>query len=127
MSECVPLKGRRREMTREMFEELAALQCELPEILGYVGTTEEKLGRWCRKNYKMPLEETLEMVRQDGLVEIRRVSFEQLKKSATLIQQQYNRFLPIRKESDEEQARRLARDIFSVQGEDSISQLFEET
>ena len=34
------------------------------------------------------------MIRQDGLIAIRRASFEQLKKSATIISQQYNRFLP---------------------------------
>ena len=34
------------------------------------------------------------MIRQDGLIAIRRASFDQLKKSATVISQQYNRFLP---------------------------------
>ena len=34
------------------------------------------------------------MIRQDGLIAIRRASFEQLRKSATVISQQYNRFLP---------------------------------
>ena len=34
------------------------------------------------------------MIRQDGLIAIRRASFDQLKKSATIISQQYNRFLP---------------------------------
>ena len=34
------------------------------------------------------------MIRMDGLVAIRRASFDQLKKSATIISQQYNRFLP---------------------------------
>ena len=34
------------------------------------------------------------MIRQDGLIAIRRASFDQLKKSAALVSQQYNRFLP---------------------------------
>ena len=89
------LAGLRRELTRELFEELGALQCGTEEILGYIGTTERKLDAWCRKNYgRRSLQETLEMVRQDGLIAIRRASFEQLKKSATIISQQYNRFLP---------------------------------
>lgn len=88
------LPGLRRELTREMFEELAALQCAPEEILGYIGTTEAKLERWCRKVYRRPLQEMLSMIRQDGLIAIRRASFEQLKKSATIISQQYNRFLP---------------------------------
>ena len=88
------LRGLRREMTKETFEELAALQCAVEEILGYVGTTERKLEAWCRKTYRKPLKDMLPMIRQDGLIAIRRASFEQLKKSATIISQQYNRFLP---------------------------------
>ena len=88
------LRGLRRELTRELFEELGALQCAPEEILGYIGTTEQKLERWCRKVYRRPLAEMLSMIRQDGLIAIRRASFEQLKKSATIISQQYNRFLP---------------------------------
>ena len=127
MSDFAPLKGLRREMTREMFEELAALQCELPEILGYVGTTEERLARWCRRNYRLSLADTLFMLRQDGLVEIRRASFEQLKKSATLIQQQFNRFLAARGDSAQEEARRLAREIFTLDDPESreVRDLFE--
>ena len=126
MSEETTLKGLRRELTREMFEELAALQCEIPEILGYVGTTEDKLARWCRRNYRLPLADTLFMLRQDGLIEIRRAGFDQLKKSATLIQQQYNRFLPPSSANGKEEAKSLAREIFSLDGaEDSaVAALF---
>ena len=92
--EPVALRGLRRELTRELFEELGAIQCKTEEILGYIGTTEKKLEIWCRKIYRRSLNETLEMIRQDGLIAIRRASFDQLKKSATLISQQYNRFLP---------------------------------
>ena len=117
MTENTPLKGLRRELTREKFEELAALQCEIPEILGYAGTTREKLNRWCRKNYRMPLEEVMTMLRQDGLIEIRRAGFENLKKSATLIQQQYNRFLSAPADRTETESR-LARGIFSLEDPD---------
>ena len=82
-------------LTKEIFEDLAALQCEETEILGYIGTTREKLEKWCRRTYgRRPLDEMLHMIRQDGLIAIRRASFEQLKKSATIISQQYARFLP---------------------------------
>ena len=94
MPETCALRGLRREMTKETFEELAALQCAVEEILGYVGTTERKLDSWCRKTYRRPLAEMLAMIRMDGLIAIRRASFDQLKKSATVISQQYNRFLP---------------------------------
>ena len=92
------LHGYRRDLTKEAFEDLAALQCEIPEILGYAGTDRERLERWVRRVYRRPLAEILQAVRQDGLIQIRRASFEQLKKSATLITQQYNRFLPVTRE-----------------------------
>ena len=94
------LRGYRRELTKELFEDLGALQCEPSEILGYIGTTLPKLEAWCRRVYRRPLAEILEAVRQDGLIQIRRASFEQLKKSATVITQQYNRFLPHVSEDD---------------------------
>ena len=94
-AEPTELNGLRRKLTKELFEELGALQCATEEILGYVGTTERKLEAWCRKNYsRRSLKEMLSMIRQDGLIAIRRASFDQLKKSATIISQQYNRFLP---------------------------------
>ena len=95
-----PLKGYRRELTREVFEDLAALQCEPTEILGYIGTSKQKLNAWCKRTYRRPLFEILEAVRQDGLIQIRRASFEQLKKSAALISQQYHRVLPPVKQDD---------------------------
>ena len=98
------LIGYRRELTKELFEDLGSLQCEPEEILGYIGTTLPKLRAWCRKVYHRPLDEILEAVRQDGLIQIRRASFDQLKKSATIISQQYNRFLPPLK-ADEAAAR----------------------
>ena len=94
-AEPTELNGLRRKLTKELFEELGALQCATEEILGYIGTTERKLEAWCRKNYnRHSLKEMLSMIRQDGLIAICRASFDQLKKSATIISQQYNRFLP---------------------------------
>ena len=102
MNEDFVLHGYRRELTKEVFEELAALQCEPKEILGYVGTTLTKLKSWVWRVYHRHLDEILEAIRQDGLIQIRRASFDQLKKSATIITQQYNRFLPPVKQDDTE-------------------------
>ncbi len=66
-----PLRGRRRELTRDVFEHLCALQCRLPEILGYAGITEKDLEKWCRRQYRLPLSDAMAMLRQDGLIEIR--------------------------------------------------------
>lgn len=121
------MKGLRRELSREDFEGLCALQCEIPEILGFVGTTEEKLARWCRRIYRLPLKDVLFMLRQDGLIEIRRASFDQLKKSAPLIQQQYNRFLSAPAGQADQQAESLAKQIFSIAdpSEEEVRDLFD--
>ncbi len=128
MPEPVTLRGLRRELTRELFEELAALQCAEEEILGYIGTTEKKLERWCRKTYRRPLAEMLSMIRQDGLIAIRRASFEQLRKSATVISQQYNRFLPKAGTDARENAEAVIRAVTAaaVPGREELRELYGE-
>ena len=127
MNEPPVLRGLRRDLTREIFEDLAALQCEPSEILGYIGTTAEKLGKWCRRIYRRPLEEMIPMIRQDGLIAIRRASFEQLKKSATIISQQYNRFLPPAGTEDRSGADEAIRAFSGMMAipEESVRELFE--
>ena len=121
------LKGLRRDLTKEMFEDLAALQCEPSEILGYVGTSEEKLRRWCRRTYRRPLEEMLPMLRADGLIAIRRASFEQLKRSAALISQQYTRFLSGTGGDCEARSRRALESLSSMisLSEEEVKEVFE--
>ena len=125
MKEPKILHGYRRDLTKELFEELGALQCEPEEILGYIGTTEAKLESWCRGAYRRPLSEILEAVRQDGLIQIRRASFDQLKKSATVISQQYNRFLPPVK-TDDAAARAAIADLAAAVAlpEDEVREVF---
>ena len=119
------LHGYRRDLTKEIFEDLAALQCEVPEILGYIGTDRPRLERWVRKVYRRPLPEILQAVRQDGLIQIRRASFDQLKKSATIISQQYNRFLPPAQEDDAASKAAIASLTAAVSlSEDEVREVF---
>ena len=90
-----PLRGFRRTLTREDFEALAFYQCQPKEICGYAGVPLEKLKAWTRKVYRLDLEIILPMLQQDGIIEIRKTAYDHLKKSATLINQQYNRFIPV--------------------------------
>ena len=128
-AEPTVLSGLRRELTRELFEELAALQCAEEEILGYIGTTERKLEAWCRKTYRRPLREMLPMIRQDGLIAIRRASFDQLKKSAALVSQQYNRFLPKAGADPREDAESVIRAVTVAAGPsgEELRELYGET
>ena len=127
MPETTTLCGLRRELTKDLFEELAALQCTTEEILGYIGTTEKKLESWCRKTYRRPLEVMIPMIRKDGLIAIRRASFDQLKKSATIITQQYNRFLPQAGAEDRSQADSAIRAFTAMMNPsgDTVRELFE--
>lgn len=127
MNDPPVLRGLRRDLTREIFEDLASLQCEPAEILGYIGTTPDKLEKWCRKVYRQPLAVMISMIRQDGLIAIRRASFEQLKKSATIISQQYSRFLPQAGAEDRSQAEEAIRSFTGMVGvpEESVRELFE--
>ena len=68
------LAGLRRELTRELFEELTALQCAPEEIIGYVGTDERKLRRWCRRTYGRPLETMMDMIRMNTAPFARRLA-----------------------------------------------------
>ena len=132
MNEAIPagepvnLEGCRRTITKQEFEELAALQCEPAEILGYVGLTQRKLERWCRKVYRKPLDVMIPMIRQDGLIAIRKASFELLKKSATIISQQYNRFLPQAGAEDRSQVDEAIRAFTGMidAGEDTVREVF---
>jgi len=128
------LQGFRRELTRELFEELGALQCPVKEILGYIGTDRPKLEKWARRAYgaygrKHSLDEILTAVRQDGLIAIRRASFDQLKKSATIISQQYNRFLPDAGAEDESAGRAAVEafaELMNSDDEENVEALFRE-
>jgi len=109
------LKGIRRELTKDQVEELAALQCQASEIIGYAGTTEEAFTRWCDETYHLSVPDTLEMLRQDGLIEIRRAGFALLMKNATLVNHQYLRYLPtLPSTTPTEAATILSRRIFST-------------
>ena len=114
-------------MTREDFERLCRLQCRIPQFLGFAGVSRDKLERWCRKVYRLALEEAVEMIRQDGLIEIREAAFELMKKSATMANQQFNRFLP-GAEPDDNAARDAAVQAFTAMlrgaDEDTVRETF---
>ena len=123
-----PVRGLRREMTREDFERLCRLQCGIPQLLGWCGVEREKLERWCRRTYHRPLEEVMEMVRQDGLIEIREAAFDLMKKNASLVNQQLNRFLPQLEEpeeADREAALRAFAGLIGCTEEETVAEVFE--
>ena len=111
-----PLKGLRRELTRENFEQLCALQCKPEEILGYAGVRSDELEAWCLQVYEKPLEEIMTMVRQDGGIEIRKAAFELQKKNATLTTHQINRFIGPPGPTAEDKARLLTQESDAAVG-----------
>ncbi len=126
MKELQPLRGMRRELTKELFEELCALQCGVPEILGHIGVTEDRLARWVRRGYRLELADAVEMLRQDGLIEIRRAGFDQLRRSATLINQQHVRFLSAPADAKEAASEKALEEFIAMTspGEKEVEELF---
>lgn len=102
-----PLRGLRRELTVPLFEQLCALQCRREEILGYIGADPPALEKWCKKVYRKPSDEIMNMIRQDGIVEIRKAAFELQRKNATMAGQQVLRFIGPPGPTAEEKARLL--------------------
>ena len=94
-SNYTPLRGLFQDLTREDFAQFCSWQCSLREIAGRVGVSVEKLTDWVRRAYRLDCDTVLDMLHQSGLIEIRKAAFDYLKKSATLINQQYNRFIPV--------------------------------
>ena len=120
--------GPRKGLPREDFERLCRLQCGVPQLLGWCGVERGKLERWCRRTYHRPLEEVLEMVRQDGLIEIREAAFDLMKKNASLVNQQLNRFLPKLEEpeeADREAALRAFAGLIGGTEEETVAEVFE--
>ncbi len=128
ITEAGPLRGLRREMPREDFERLCRLQCGIPQILGYCGVDREKLERWCRRTYHRPAEDMLEMIRQDGLIEIREAAFDLMKKNASLVNQQLNRFSLQQANAEDEERENALRAFAGMLGgadEETVAGVFE--
>lgn len=81
----------RKEIKKEEFEKLCALQCTLAEIAGFFDCSEDTIERWCKRTYKddiskkpLGFAETYKIHSQAGKISIRRNQFRLAEKSAAM-------------------------------------------
>lgn len=109
------LRGKRRIVDKKMFERLCRIQCEIPDILGYVGTTQEELERWCSRVYRIPLSRMMDWIRADGRVQLREAIFREVG-SPSILNNIFNRYLPELASGEEEENLGLQQLIDAIRG-----------
>lgn len=78
-------RGRpRKEIDKEQFEKLCALQCPLSEIADWFDCSEDTIERWCKRTYKGNFAEVFAKKREKGKISLRRHQFELSKKNAAM-------------------------------------------
>lgn len=76
----------KREIDKEEFEKLCALQCTEREICYFFNVTDKTLNAWCRRTYRQGFSEVYAHAREPGLVSLRASQFKLAKKSASMAQ-----------------------------------------
>ncbi len=109
------LRGKRRILDQQRFENLCRAQCTLENILGYVGTTEEELSAWCGRVYGLPLPDIMRWISQDGQIDVRNAMFDQLK-SPSILSAIFNRVIPQQEQAEEEQNQGLQQLVSAIMG-----------
>lgn len=78
-------RGRpRKQINKESFEKLCALQCTQEEICGVLGVNSDTLNKWCKSEYKANFSEVFKEKRQLGKMSLRRSQFKLAEKNATM-------------------------------------------
>jgi hypothetical protein len=74
----------KKQIDRDAFEKLCALQCTQEEICGVLGVTDKTLQAWCKRTYKANFSEVFRQKRQLGKMSLRRSQFKLAEKNATM-------------------------------------------
>ena len=70
-----------KEIDREQFEKLCALQCTLDEIAAWFKCSSDTIERWCLREYEISFAEAYKIYSADGKISLRRFQFKQAEKS----------------------------------------------
>ena len=74
----------RKEISREQFEKLCAMQCTEQEMCGFFGVCEDTLNSWCKRTYGDTFSEVYKKHSQDGKISLRRTQFKLAEKSPAM-------------------------------------------
>lgn len=80
----------RKEIDKEQFEKLCAIQCTLKEIAGWFKCSEDTIENWCKRTYKdehgnpVGFSDTYKKYSVDGKISLRRFQFRMAERSASM-------------------------------------------
>lgn len=86
MSEVKPRgRGRpRKDIDKDAFEKLCAMQCTQDEIAGFFAVSSDTIERWCKREYKRYFTDVFAEKRAGGKVSLRRAQFQLAQKNAAM-------------------------------------------
>lgn len=74
----------KKEIDKNEFEKLCALQCTLNEICAWFHVEDDTLNRWCRETYGKTFSDVFKEKRGIGQVSLRRSQFQMAEKNPTM-------------------------------------------
>lgn len=74
----------RKEIDKDEFEKLCALQCTKAEIAGFFGVSEDTVERWCKRTYKESFAVVFANKRSNGKISLRRSQFRLAEKDSRM-------------------------------------------
>lgn len=74
----------RKEIDRDEFEKLCALQCTKAEVAGFFNVSEDTIGRWCKRTYKESFAVVFANKRSGGKISLRRSQFRLAEKDSRM-------------------------------------------
>ena len=73
-----------KEINKQTFEGLCAIQCTESEMCSVLGVCEDTLNAWCKRTYKMTFSDTYKSKSEVGRSSLRRSQFKLAEKSAAM-------------------------------------------
>ena len=74
----------RKEIDKDMFEKLCAIQCTESEICSFFDTTDKTLTRWCNDTYGMSYSDIYKIKSAGGKTSLRRMQFKLAEKNPAM-------------------------------------------
>lgn len=74
----------KKQIKKEMFENMCAIQCTKDEICSILNIDEKTLTRWCKDTYNEGFSDIYKKKSKIGLMSLRRYQFEHAKKNTTM-------------------------------------------
>lgn len=76
--------AKKKEIDKQSFEKLCALQCTESEICAFFNVTDKTLASWCDRTYGLRFSEVFRQKREAGKISLRRMQWRHAEKNATM-------------------------------------------